>query len=102
MKIHLIPLGTRFLFKGQIYTKVGPMTAAGESSGVEFIPKHAALQPVPGEAPPPPPPEKRPALDLARITAAFERYHRSALECVDDAGRVRLEQARARFLAELG
>ena len=57
MKIHLIPLGTRFLFKGQIYTKVGPMTAAGESSGVEFIPKHAALQPVPGEAPPPPPPE---------------------------------------------
>lgn len=101
MKIHLIPLGTRFQLKGRIYTKVGPMTASAESGGIEFIPKHATLQPVPGEAPPPPPPDSLPPLDPARVLAAFERYHQSALGCVDDAGRATLEQARARFLDEL-
>ena len=51
MKIDQIPVGARFQLKGKAFTKVGPMTAAGESGGTTFIPKHAVLQPAPGEAP---------------------------------------------------
>lgn len=66
MKIDQLPTGARFQWKGRNYTKVGPMTAAAESGGVDFIPKHATLQPIPGEAPPAAPTEHTAApLDAA-------------------------------------
>lgn len=103
MKIDQIPIGTRFQWKGRSYTKVGPMTAAADSGGVDFIPKHAALQPIPGEAPPPAvQAETAPPLDAAKVKAAFEAYHRTALGVADEAGRLALQRARARFLAEIG
>ena len=103
MKIDQFPNGARFQWKGRNYTKVGPMTAAAESGGVDFIPKHATLQPVPGETPPAGPEEDAvPALDTARVKAAFEAYHRTALQLADEAGRLELERARVRFLAGIG
>lgn len=103
MKIDQLPIGTRFQWKGRNYTKVGPMTAAAEAGGVEFVPKHATLQPIPGEAPPPlVPDEPTGALDAGKVKAAFETYHRTALRLADDAGRLALESARVRFLAEIG
>ncbi|MBS0353472.1 MAG: hypothetical protein JSR83_06170 [Proteobacteria bacterium] len=103
MKIDQLPTGARFQWKGRNYTKVGPMTAAADSGGVDFIPKHAALQPVPGEAPPAAPEEDMaPPLDAAKVKAAFEVYHRTALRVTDEAGRLTLEAARVRFLAEIG
>ena len=103
MKIDQLPIGTRFQWKGRSYTKVGPMTAAADGGGVDFIPRHAALQPVPGEAPPPAAPaEAAAALDAAKVKAAFETYHRTALGVVDEAGRLVLQRARVRFLAEIG
>lgn len=101
MKINLIPLGARFQWKGITYTKIGPMTASGETGGVAFIPKHAVLSPVPGEAPPPTAPDT-PAqpLDAGKVMAAFESYHQTALTLTDDAGREALESARTRFLAD--
>lgn len=103
MKIDQLPNGTRFQWKGRNYTKVGPMTAAAESGGVDFIPKHAVLQPIPGETPPPAPTDETSAtLDAAKVKAAFETYHRSALRVADEAGRLELERARLRFLAEIG
>lgn len=103
MKIDQIPLGARFQWKGRNYTKVGPMTASGESGGAVFIPMHAALLPVAGEAPPPAQPDTaaRP-LDAAMVTAAFETYHQMALRCADEAGRPMLEMARKRFLSDIG
>lgn len=102
MKIDQLPLGARFQLKGRNYTKVGPMTASGEGGGSVFIPKHAVLQPVPGEAPAaaPPDPAVRP-LDAARVRAAFETYHQAALTLVDVTGRAMLETARKRFLSEI-
>lgn len=101
MKIDQLPLGARFQWKGRSYTKVGPMTAAAESGGVDFIPKHAALQPVPGEAPPVLADDTAASLDAAKVRAAFETYHRTALRIADDAGRLALENARLRFLSEI-
>lgn len=103
MKIDQLPIGTRFQWKGRSYTKVGPMTAAADAGGVDFIPEHAALQPVPGEAAPSVPAiEAAPPLDAAKVKAAFETYHRTALGVADEEGRLILERARARFLAEIG
>lgn len=102
MKIHLVPIGARFQWKGITYTKIGPMTASGESGGVAFIPKHAVLKPVPGETPPPEPPAAAArTLDAAKVKAAFETYHQTALTLTSDAGRAALETARQRFLAEI-
>jgi hypothetical protein len=104
MKIDLLPLGARFQWKGITYTKVGPMTASAESGGGSvFVPKHAALQPVPGEAPPQAPPSpKAKTLNTAKVMVAFEAYHQAALSLADEAGREVLEQARKHFLSELG
>ncbi|MHB1372640.1 MAG: hypothetical protein ACYC5W_13605 [Thauera sp.] len=103
MKIDKLPPGARFHWKGRNYTKVGPMTAAADVGGVDFIPKHATLQPIPGEAwAAKAEQEPAPALDSAKVRAAFEAYHRTALRLVDDAGRLELESARVRFLAEIG
>ncbi|ENO78601.1 hypothetical protein [Thauera sp. 63] len=100
MKIDQLPMGARFQWKGRNYTKVGPMTGAAESGGVDFIPKHATLQPIPGEPwAPTAEQECTPPLDAARVKAAFEAYHRTALRLADDAGRLKLERARVRFLA---
>ena len=104
MKIDLLPLGARFQWKGITYTKVGPMTASAESGGGSaFIPKHAALQPVPGEAPPQAAPQpKAQTLKTAKVISAFETYHQTALTLADEAGQAALEEARKRFLSELG
>lgn len=45
MKIHQMPMGTRFLYEGEEYTKTGPMLASS-TSGQRLIPKHAVLTPV--------------------------------------------------------
>ncbi|ANQ85691.1 hypothetical protein dqs_2661 [Azoarcus olearius] len=99
MKINLLPLGARFLLKGRIHTKVGPMTASDEAGAVSFIPKHAVLQPVPGEAPPVLLEESPKGLDAAKVRAAFEAYHQTALKLTDAAGKAALEEARRRFIA---
>lgn len=102
MKIDLLPLGARFQWKGITYTKIGPMTASGETGGVAFIPKHAVLKPAPGEEFPLPPPEAAgQTLDAAKVSRAFESYHQTALTLTDEAGREALEMARKRFLAEI-
>lgn len=100
MKIDHLPIGARFMWKGVAYTKAGPMTASADTGGSVFVPKHAVLQPVPGEAPPPLPAARGP-VDAEKVIAAFEDYHRTALALADEAGRAELEAARERFLARL-
>ncbi|PTD96260.1 hypothetical protein [Pseudothauera lacus] len=103
MKIDHLPLGARFQWKGQTYTKVGPMTASADAGGTAFIPKHAVLQPMSGEAPPQP--EGPPAaaqVDTAVLQAAFEDYHRCALALAGAAAQGELERARQRFWSALG
>lgn len=33
MKFHLVPIGEKFTFKGEVYTKSGPIAASPEASG---------------------------------------------------------------------
>jgi hypothetical protein len=99
MRIHQIPAGARFQWKGVVYTKVGPMTAAAEGGGSVFVPKHAVLAPVEGEAPAQPAPTQ--AIAPETVIAALDQYHREALALLPEAERPALEAARARCLARL-
>ncbi len=101
MKINLIPLGTRFEYEGEIYTKTGPMTAASEKGGQRMIPRYAVLRPV-GEIPPAPPPAPGRQVDADKVRTAFDAYHAVALRLADDFSRAELEAARQKFLATLG
>ena len=43
-----------------------------------------------------------PQPDANKVKAAFESYHRNAQRGADEAGRLKLDSARVRFLAEIG
>lgn len=100
MKLNHLPIGARFEFEGEIYTKTGPITAASEKGGQRMIPRYAVLRPVDGHTPPPAPTTQR-QLDEARVITAFEAYHSIALRLTEGLGKAELEQAKARFLAAL-
>ncbi|KAB2966499.1 hypothetical protein [Zoogloea sp.] len=100
MKINLLPIGARFEYDGQIYTKTGPITATAEKGGQRMIPRHAALRPVDGYTPPPESTTRK--LDEKTVLDAFEAYHATALRLAEGLGKAELEQARTKFLAALG
>ena len=99
MKIHLLPMGARFQWKGVTYTKSGPMTASADGGGNVFVPKHAVLAPVPGETPTVPTPAQ--AITPETVIAALDIYHARALELIPSADWPRLEAARLAFLSAL-
>ena len=100
MKLNHLPIGARFEYEGQIYTKTGPITATAERGGQRMIPRHATLRPVDG-CPPPPPDTVGSKLDEKSVLEAFEAYHAIALRLTEGLGKAELELARARFLATL-
>ena len=50
MKIHLLPMGARFVYEGEEYVKTGPLFASGKG-GQRLIPKYAVLTPLGDQAP---------------------------------------------------
>lgn len=100
MKINLLPIGARFEYQGEIYTKTGPITATADKGGQRMIPRHAALRPVDGHVPPPNPARTR-QVDEQTVITAFDAYHTLALRLADGMGKAELEQARMKFLASL-
>ena len=100
MKLTQLPLGARFEYDGEIFTKTGPMTAASEKHGQRMIPRYAVLKPVDGFTPPAGPETAR-MLDEGTVLAAFERFFGTALRLSDDFSKAELEAARQKFLATL-
>ena len=101
MKLTQLPLGARFEYDGEIFTKTGPMTAASEKHGQRMIPRYAVLKPADGFTPPAAGPETARLLDEGAVLAAFERFFGTALRLSDDFSKAELEAARQKFLAAL-
>jgi len=99
MKIHLLPIGAQFEWKGKTYTKIGPMTANTEKGGTVFVPKHATLKPV-GDvaAAATVGPD---TVALADVITAFDTYHQRVRQWVAVDQFAALESAREQFLASL-
>lgn len=100
MKLTQLPIGARFEYEGQIFTKTGPMTAAGETGGQRMIPRYAVLKPMDGYTPPPEAEATR-TVDEKTVRVAFDAFYRTALRLTDDFAKAELEAARQRFLAVL-
>lgn len=100
MKIHLLPIGAQFEWKGQVFTKTGPMTACTEKGGSVFVPKHATLRPLAGA--PEPTSETPTTLDANEVHSAFETYHALAKSLVSVDDGPKLDDARRQFLTALG
>lgn len=93
MKIHQLPMGARFEYEGQEYTKTGPQIGSG-AGGQRLIPKYAVLKALDGT------PSAAPRGPLARdaVLAAFERFHAACAPLVPEERQDALAAARADFL----
>lgn len=109
MKFQQLPQGARFEYEGKVYVKVGPLTAATEQGGQRMIPRFAVLKSLDGATPVAAPHPAR-ELDEKAVLAALEAYHGDCLRLLEETGvdeekervlRVRLEEARQRFIAAL-
>lgn len=98
MKIHLLPLGARFLFEGREYVKTGPMIGTGPE-GARFFPKYQLLQPL--DQPPSPPAGAAASLPRARVEQALTGLFAQIEALVPEAQRPALAAARERFWDEL-
>lgn len=99
MKLQHLPIGARFEYKGQVFVKTGPLTAASEEGGQQVIPRSAVLKPLDG-----PTTEAKGQgreLEEARVLAAFADFHQACSRLVDVTARPQLEAARLKFLRAL-
>jgi len=98
MKIHQLPDGARFEYKGEEYVKTGPMFGTGPN-GPQLIPRSAVLRPI-GE---------REATREARddviaseeVVRAFNAFYAECRALVPDEKQTTLELLRDRFLKSL-
>jgi hypothetical protein len=106
MKFSQAPVGQRFEFEGQVYTKTGPITARDDRSGrSRMIPRSGEISLL-GVAVTAPVPAGPAALDPARVRAAVDRYHAAAEQALAardaEEARAMLAAAHAELLATLG
>lgn len=110
MKFQLLPLGARFEFEAKVYVKTGPLTATDAEGGQRMIPRFAVLKAL--DAPAAVSQSAGRKLDEAAVMAAFDAAMAAFLaDCLrvlpdmepdaEQALRVELDAARARFSAEL-
>ena len=99
MKIHQLPMGARFEYEGEEYTKTGPLFATGKG-GQRLIPKYAVLRVLDGSQP------VVPAADVALVKSdvrkAFDAFCEQCTMLVPDENRAALHAAREIFLKALG
>jgi hypothetical protein len=100
MRIHQLPIGTRFEYNGQEYVKTGPMIGTSDA-GQRLIPKHAELRPLDNVemAREEKPSETVPRTDVLK---AFETFYRQCEALVPETRRAALETARDCFMKALG
>jgi hypothetical protein len=99
MKIHQLPMGTRFEYEGVEYVKSGPMFATGPA-GQRMIPKYAVLKPLDRLAAAP---EAGPqdVVPHAEVLRAFAAFYTRCTDLVPEERRGELEGARGSFLQAL-
>lgn len=95
MKIHQLPMGTRFEYAGQIYVKSGPLVGTGPD-GQRLIPKYAVLTVLDGSVPKSA--EQATALTREAVLAAFGDYHATCAALIPKEEQPALDAARAAFL----
>lgn len=99
MKIHQLPMGSRFEYAGEVLVKTGPLIGTGPS-GQRLIPKYVVLKVLDAQTAV----AAAIAAPLSRETvlAAFERFHADCLGWVPPEGQQSVQAARERFFEAIG
>ncbi len=50
MKFQHLPIGARFVYQGETYTKTSPLVASVDGGNQRMIPRYASLSPIEGAA----------------------------------------------------
>lgn len=100
MRIHQLPIGTRFEYDGQEYVKTGPMIGTSDA-GQRLIPKHAELRPLDNVEMAR---DEKPSETLLRadVLEAFATFYAQCQALAPETRRAELETARDSFLKALG
>ncbi len=110
MRFHQLPVGETFEYRGEVYVKTGPITAAARDGGAQrCIPRSALVRPVRADHPAPP---TRSAGGATEATeAAVDAFCRTVMDLLEELTggdpevrgycRGRLEEARRRLLEQL-
>ena len=101
VKLHQLAIGARFEYEGKIYSKTGPISAAGADGGSRLIPRSATLKPLAVAVSEAAPGSAGRRLDPAAVRRAFDAFHEAARKLVPPARHDELAAARQAFLAHL-
>ena len=98
MKIHQLPMGARFEYRGEEYVKTGPMFGTGEN-GPQLIPRSAVLKPI--NEPDVAHEGITDCVSRASVLHAFQAFYAECQTLVTDGQHAALESLRERFLSSL-
>lgn len=85
MKFHLVPVGEKFEFEGEVYVKADKLIANNEKTGKNrLIPRSANVQPVNAQADATPKVVEDHKTQTARVLEEFDNYHQQCLQCLSE------------------
>lgn len=98
MKIHQLPYGARFEYKGEEYVKTGPMFGTGKN-GQQLIPRSAVLKPIGEESAAHE--ERKEWVSKTEALKAFDAFYKACQMLVPVQQHAEMESLRNKFLASL-
>lgn len=113
MKFHLLPVGEKFEYQGEIYIKADKLIANSEQTGKNrLIPRSANVKPVNSATDISPRVIEEHQTQTAKVLEEFDNYHQQCLQCLSDIDNLtgteaiekkkeQLEAARQRFIDSL-
>lgn len=103
MKFHLVPVGEKFEFQGEIYVKADKLIANSEKTGQNrLIPRSANVQPVTAQTNATPKVIDEHQVQTAKVLEQFDKYHQLVLRHVTDESILTdLDTARQQFINSL-
>ena len=113
MKFHLLPVGEKFEYQGEIYIKADKLIANSELTGKNrLIPRSANVQPVNEQPSSTPRVIDEHQVQTAKVLEEFDKYHQYCKQCLSDISSSvdsntvnnkisELEAARKRFIDSL-
>lgn len=103
MKFHLIPVGEKFEYQGEVYVKADKLIANSEKTGQNrLIARSANVQPVSANIDTTPKVVEEHQVQTAKVLEQFDLYHQRVLQCIsDDEQLSELKAARQQFIDNL-
>jgi hypothetical protein len=96
MKFQHLPLGARFVYQGEIFTKISPLVASVDGGGQRMIPRYASLSPVDGVEITAPAKPQSAMVEIERVWQALDTLEITLAQSALDDAAVKLAVAQCR------